>query len=89
MDFLLFYFDRNTQKYYHAPFMSARAVLDSLQFARSGQELQGAVAVAQLRRLADSLFDAGGDLKFVLAGGYDARHRPRLNLKVEGEINLK
>jgi uncharacterized protein len=69
--------------------MSARAVIDSLEFARSGQQLQGAIAVAQLARLADSLFDTGGNLKFALSGGLDAEHRPRLNLKVEGAINLR
>jgi uncharacterized protein len=69
--------------------MSARAVIDSLEFARSGQQLQGAIAVAQLARLTDSLFDTGGNLKFALSGGLDAEHRPRLNLKVEGAINLR
>ena len=69
--------------------MSARAVIDSLEFARTGQQMQGEVTVAQLTRLADSLFDAGGYLKFTLAGSCDARRRPRLNLKVEGEVNLR
>ena len=69
--------------------MVGPAVIDSLEFARSGQQVQGAIAVAQLTRLADSLFDARGDLNFTLSGGYDAERRPRLNLKVEGDINLK
>lgn len=89
MNFLLSGFDRNAQKYYHAPLMPARAVIDSLEFARTGQQMQGEVTVAQLTRLADSLFDAGGYLKFTLAGGCDAERRPRLNLKVEGEVNLR
>ena len=89
MDFLLFYFDRNAQKYYHARLMSARAVIDSLEFARSGGQLRGEARVAQLERLADSLFDSGGGLKYQLAGGCDARGRPRLQLTVEGAINLR
>ena len=89
MDFLLFCFDRKAQKYYHAQLMSARAVIDSLEFACSGQELQGEVKVAQLARLADSLFDTGGDLKFTLAGSYDSERRPRLNLTVAGVIKLR
>ena len=89
MNFLLFGFDRKAQKYYHARPMSAQAVIDSLEFARSGRQLHGEVKVAQLTRLADSLFDAGGNLRFALAGGCDAELRPRLNLKVEGEINLR
>ncbi len=69
--------------------MSARTVIDSLEFARSGQQLYGEVRVAQLPRLADSLFDAGGNLRYTLSGGYDAERRSRINLKVEGEINLR
>ena len=64
-------------------------VIDSLEFARTGQELRGEVRVAQLTRLADSLFDAAGNLRFSLCGGYDAERRPRLDLRVEGEINLR
>ncbi|MBI4190709.1 MAG: DUF177 domain-containing protein [Betaproteobacteria bacterium] len=64
-------------------------VIDSLEFARTGQELQDKVRVAQLTRLVDSLFDAAGNLRFTLCGGYDAERRPRLNLRVEGEINLR
>ena len=69
--------------------MASAIVIDSLEFARTGQELQGSVGVAQLARLADNLFDAGGDLKYRVLGGCDAQHRPRLKLWVEGEINLK
>ena len=69
--------------------IASAIVIDSLEFANTGQELQGSVRVAQLERLADNLFDAGGDLRYQVLGGYDARHRPRLKLLVEGEINLK
>jgi uncharacterized protein len=89
MNFLLYSFDRKAQKYYHARLMSAQAVIDSLEFARTGQQMHGEVRVAQLTRLTDSLFDTGGNLKFTLAGSGDAEHRPRLSLKVEGEINLR
>ena len=89
MNFLLFGFDTNGQKYYHARLMSAQAVIDGLEFARSGQRLQGEMEVAQLARLADSLFDTAGRLRFTLAGDRDAKRRPRLNLTVEGEISLR
>jgi uncharacterized protein len=69
--------------------MSAQAVIDSLEFARTGQQMHGEVRVAQLTRLTDGLFDTGGNLKFTLAGSGDAERRPRLSLKVEGEINLR
>jgi uncharacterized protein len=89
MDFLLFGFDINAQKYYHARLMSARAVIDSLDFARNSQQLSGEVQVVQLARLADSLFDGAGELKYQLVGGCDARQRPRLQLAVAGSINLR
>mgnify|MGYP002814357464 CR=1 FL=1 len=89
MDFLLFCFDRSRRKHYYAPFMSARAVIDSLEFARSGRHLRGTVPVAELARLADSLYDAGGELTLHLNGGFDDRQRPRLQLAVAGSLNLK
>ena len=89
MDFLLFYFDRWRRKYYHARFMSARAVIDSLEFARASQYLRGEAPVGELARLTDSLYDAGGELKYELTGGLDARQRPRLQLAVAGSINLR
>src|SRR5688572_9557464 len=72
-----------------AKLMESAKVIDSLEFARAGEEVQGSVSVAQLARLTDSLFDAAGTLSYRLLGGYDAQQRPRLKLSVEGEINLK
>ena len=60
--------------------MSARTLIDSVEFARAGEELSGSVAVAELARLADSLFDTDGTLTFDLKGGCDARQRLRLKL---------
>ena len=68
MNFLLYSFDRKAQKYYHARLMSAQAVIDSLEFARTGQQMHGEVRVGQLTRLTDSLFDTGGTLKFTQSG---------------------
>jgi uncharacterized protein len=69
--------------------MSARAVIDSLEFARAGQYLRGEAPVGELARLTDSLYDASGELKYELTGGLDGRQRPRLELAVEGSINLR
>ena len=69
--------------------MSARTLIDSVEFARAGEELSGSVAVAELARLADSLFDTDGTLTFDLKGGCDARQRLRLKLKVGGSIDLQ
>lgn len=84
-----FIFDRAAQKYYHAALMSARAVIDSLEFARSGAELRGEVQVDVLERLVDGLYDSTGILSYVLTGRTDARQRPGLQLAVSGNLNLK
>jgi uncharacterized protein len=89
MVFLLFCFDRRGRKYYHARFMSARAIIDSTEFARAGEHLSGSVPVGELARLADSLYDAAGEIKFELNGGSDSRQRLRLQLAVAGTMNLK
>ena len=69
--------------------MSARAKIDSVEFARAGEELAGSVPVSELSRLADSLFDPAGMLQFELKGARDARERLRLHLKVDGSIDLQ
>lgn len=69
--------------------MESAFIIDSLEFARSGEELRGVVSVLQLARLADSLFDARGRLIYRVLGGHDSRHRLRLKVSVEGELNLK
>ncbi|MEO7727396.1 MAG: YceD family protein [Burkholderiales bacterium] len=69
--------------------MSARAVIDSLEFARAGEQLIGEAPVSALARLADSLYDTQGELKFELTGGSDSKQRLRLLLAVAGAINLK
>lgn len=68
--------------------MKSAVVIDSLEFARSGEELSGEVSVAELTRLADALFDTDGHLRYRVRGGYDRHERPRLTLTVDGEINL-
>ncbi len=69
--------------------MSARAVINSLEFARGSEQLRGEVPVSALSRLADSLFDMQGELKFELTGGSDSKQRLQLLLTVAGSINLK
>jgi len=69
--------------------MSARALIDSVEFARAGDELSGSVPVGELARIADSLFDTAGALQFELKGARDVRQRLRLHLKVDGSIDLK
>ncbi|HUO44524.1 MAG TPA: YceD family protein [Burkholderiales bacterium] len=69
--------------------MSEPAVVDSLEFARTGQQLAGTVAVSELRRVADSLFDDQGTLEYAIKGRTDSRGRPRLRVEVRGEVHLR
>ena len=50
--------------------------------------MRGEVQVAELERLADSLYDRSGKLQYSLVGHTDGRQRPRLRLKVNGTISL-
>lgn len=69
--------------------MSAAAVIDSLEFARSHDELRGSVAVASLGRLEDVLFDRSGEVGYVLRGTHDGRNRPLIGVELDGALNLR
>jgi uncharacterized protein len=69
--------------------MSAPAVIDSLEFARSAQTLAGELPVVRLERLHDVLADTQGTLSYTLRGGKDERERPLIELAVEGELRLQ
>ena len=69
--------------------MSAQTVIDSLEFARTGQTLRGSLPVTDMARLHDGLDDTLGLVDFVVQGGHDARHRPTLSLEVSGVLHLK
>jgi uncharacterized protein len=45
--------------------------------------------VADLARLQDSLFDAGGHVDFLLSGGRDRRGQPTLHLEISGLLQLR
>ena len=89
LDFYGISFDRDVQKYYHARLMPAQTVIDSLEFARSGQRLVGELPIASLVRLTESLFDATGDVRFELSGTRDARSRPALVVEISGMLRLR
>jgi uncharacterized protein len=65
------------------------AVIDSLEFARTGQILCGSLPVPALLRLHDCLFDTLGEVRYVVTGGHDARQRPTLKLEVSGLLHLR
>jgi uncharacterized protein len=68
--------------------MSGRPVVDSVEFARLGATLKGEVPVAKLSRLHDELAQRSGALSYVLSGSIGADGRPRLNLKLSGQLIL-
>lgn len=69
--------------------MSAQTVIDSLEFARAGQELRGSLPVRGLTRLQDYLFDSDGSVEFTVRGGRDEERRPTLALGVTGLLHLQ
>ena len=69
--------------------MSAQAVIDSLVFARTGQALQGSLAVPELKRLKESLADDQGQIDFAVKGARDARRRLVLALEISGNLHLQ
>ena len=87
--FRLIFFDSRAQKYYHAPLMPAQTVIDSLEFARTGQALAGELPIAGLARLRESLYDPAGAIRFEVKGARDARMRPALAIDVSGVLHLQ
>jgi len=69
--------------------MPAQTVIDSLEFARTGQLLGGSLPVSGLLRLKDRLFDDLGEVRFEVKGVHDARRRPVLVLEVSGVLHLQ
>jgi uncharacterized protein len=69
--------------------MHEPVVVDSLEFARTAQQTAGTVAVAELMRVADQLFDDQGIIEYAITGGCDSRKRPRLYVEIRGEVRLR
>ena len=68
---------------------AAQAVIDSLEFARTGQSLGGRLPVSALPRLQDELSDDQGEIRFEVRGGYDTRRRPILMVEIRGLLHLR
>jgi len=68
---------------------SKQTVIDSLEFARTGQTLRGSLQLPALIRLRDSLVDTLGVVEFEVKGGQDARGRPILMLAIHGMLHLQ
>ncbi|MHB0927032.1 MAG: YceD family protein [Gallionellaceae bacterium] len=69
--------------------MYARPFIDSLDFARNGQQISGEVPVAELPRLRDVLEDMQGVLRYSVQGGVDKLSHHFLDVSVEGHCQLQ
>jgi len=68
---------------------STQTVIDSLEFARTGQKLRGSLPLPRLMRLQDSLADTLGTVGFEVTGGTDSRGRPILTVVIRGMLHLR
>jgi uncharacterized protein len=70
--------------------MSARTVIDSVDFAQTAQELHGTVALASLSRLKESsLPETEGSLRYALKGSSDGQGRFFLSIEIKGVLPLR
>jgi uncharacterized protein len=69
--------------------MFARPFIDSVDFARNGREISGEVPVAEMPRLLDALENPQGILSYTVRGGMDSRGDPLLEVRVEGQCQLR
>jgi uncharacterized protein len=94
------FFDTNTAKLYHAPFMAAspknqihsntsnNLAINGLEFARKSLEIHDTIAVSQFSRLSDVLVSPEGMVDYRLIGGSSQDGRPKLQLYVHGSLHL-
>ncbi len=68
--------------------MSEQVTVDSLEFARSGNQLRGRFGIAALDRLQDRLSSTDGAVEYELTGYTDERGKPSLHCRVRGALNL-
>ncbi len=66
--------------------MRDRVCVDSVAFARNARELRGAVAIADLQRLHDLLFDQSGEIAYCLAGALNKDGIASLRLDVSANL---
>ena len=65
-----------------------RVTVDSVAFARDARELRGAVAIADLPRLQDMLFDQAGQIVYNLTGAVNKDGMASLRLEIAAELLL-
>jgi uncharacterized protein len=68
--------------------MSVRFVIDPLDFVRKTEEHHGRIPLAEFSRLQDFLYENHGEILYRVSGILDQNDKPRLCMRVEGEIQL-
>lgn len=68
---------------------TSTTIADPFRFAAEGRRIDAEVEVAKLERLADSLADVAGALRFSIEGSLDDERRSRLRLVVGGVLTLR
>ena len=69
--------------------MHARSFIDSLDFARNGQKINGEVPIAELPRLLDILETPQGILSYTVQGVVDKQGSPALDVSIAGSCQLR
>ncbi|MFY9259316.1 MAG: YceD family protein [Gallionella sp.] len=69
--------------------MSAPPFIDSLDFAKNGQQISGEMLIADLSRLSDVLENSQGVLRYTVQGGLDKYGVPMLVLSLSGSCTLR
>ena len=68
--------------------MSEQARIDGLKFAREGTHLHGELAVADLPRLDDIVFERAGVVSYALSGSSNSEDKPILDIEVKATLAL-
>ena len=69
--------------------MSAPPFIDSLDFAKNGQQISGEMLIADLLRLSDVLENSQGVLRFTVQGSLNKYGVPMLVLSLSGSCTLR
>ncbi len=69
--------------------MDARPFIDSLEFAKSSQQIVGNVQLVDFPRLQDVLENQDGVLSYTIKGGVDSRGHSFIDLSVRGTLQLQ
>lgn len=69
--------------------MYARPLINSLDFARNGQQISAQVPFAEFLRLQDVLDNSSGTLDYTVRGALDVLGRPVLDVSISGCCQLR